>query len=120
MVPNHGYVNMSDVGSTDITALNCHTNHPDPHSRGDWISPDGTRVSGGTVPGFRITQSPILVRLLRTSDTPQEGIYQCIIEYGVTTFRAYIGLYNSRRGWDTKNGHQLYIHVSIYYGIHYH
>ena len=98
-VPNHGYVEMSDIGSTDISALNCHTNHPDPHYRGDWISPDGTRVSSGTVPGFRITQSPTLVRLLRTSGTPQEGIYQCVVENNTAILqRVYVGLYNSGRG----------------------
>ena len=98
-VPNNGYVEMSDIGSTDITALHCHTNHPDPNSRGDWISPDVTRVSGGTVPGFRITQSPTLVRLLRTSDTPQEGIYQCVVENNTALLqRVYVGLYNNTKG----------------------
>ena len=28
VIPNHGYVEISDIGSSDITALLCHTDRP--------------------------------------------------------------------------------------------
>ena len=46
----NGYVEISDIGSTDDTALNCHTNNRDVYIRGDWLAPDGTRVAN--VPGL--------------------------------------------------------------------
>ena len=53
VIPNHGYVEISDIGSTDDSALLCHTNNPPPpgstNSGGDWWAPDGNRV-GGTPP----------------------------------------------------------------------
>ena len=99
VIPDHGYVEISDIGSTDETALHCHTNYSDPYSRGDWIAPDGTRVSNGTVPGFRITNSSVLVRLLRDSGTPQEGIYQCVVENDTAVLHTmHVGLYNSGEG----------------------
>ena len=88
-----------DIGSTNETTLHCHTNYSDPHSTGDWIAPDGTRVSSGTVPGFRITSSSVLVRLLRNSGTPQEGMYQCVVEDDTSLLhRVNVGLYNSGGG----------------------
>ena len=98
-IPDHGYVEISDIGSADKKALYCYTNHPDPHSRGDWIAPDGTRLSSGSVPGFRITRSPVLVRLLRNSGTPQEGIYQCVVENDTVVLHTmHVALYNSGEG----------------------
>ena len=51
IIPNHGYVVISDIGSTDDTALICHTNRPstlnnNADSGGDWFAPevDGTIV----------------------------------------------------------------------------
>ena len=98
-IPDHGYVEIGDIGFTDKTALHCNTNYFNPYSRGDWIAPDGTRVSSGTVPGFRTTSSSVLVRLLRDSGTPQEGIYQCVVENDTATLQTvHIGLYNSGEG----------------------
>ena len=108
IIPNHGYVVISDIGSTDDTALICHTNRPPPdngpHSGGDWFAPDNSRVGepGIVVPGFRRNRGPMMVRLLRdtATDPPSEGIYHCQImaaEETILTF-VYVGLYNSGGG----------------------
>ena len=98
------YVMLSDIGSTDNTALLCHTNRPaaidnNRHSGGDWFAPDGKTV-GGTdstnVPGFRRSRGPMVVRLLRNTgtDPPAEGIYDCVIEDDTLTYRTtFVGLY---------------------------
>ena len=90
---------MSDIGSTDSTGLHCPTNYSDPGSRGDWIAPDGTRVSSGSVPGFSITRDPVSVRLVRNSGSPLEGIYQCVVENDTAILHTvHPGLYNSGGG----------------------
>ena len=110
IIPNHGYVMISDMGSTDNTALLCHTNRPAtlgttarPHSGGDWFAPGpyGTRVDGTAVPGFRKKRGPMVLRLLRhtATDPPAEGIYDCVIEDDTLTLQTvYVGLYNSGGG----------------------
>ena len=78
---------ISDIGSTENTALICNTNHPAnytnnanrAHSGGDWYGPSGTRVDSmgsNDVPGFVRTRGPMVVRLLRNTATvpPSEGI----------------------------------------------
>ena len=109
IIPNNGYVVISDIGSTDDTSLICHTNHPatlgsseNPHSGGDWFAPDGTRVNDNNVPGFKRNRGPMIVRLLRNTDPdpPSEGIYQCRLmtaEKTAFTF-IYVGLYNREGG----------------------
>ena len=113
-IPNHGYVMISDIGSTGGdtggTALICNTNHIANfttlhggryHSGGDWHASDGTRVGDlGTddVPGFERDRRPMMVRLHRNTDTgtPSEGIYYCVV--ADDTFinqTVYVGLYNS-------------------------
>ena len=106
IIPNHGYVVISDIGSAGDTALICHTNRPPPyngndHSGGDWFAPDNTRVTGTAVRGFRRTRGPMIVRLLRNTatDPPSEGIYQCLVEDDTFTFQiVHVGLYNNREG----------------------
>ena len=97
IVPNHGYVVISDIGSTDDTALICHTNSPATlnnivDSRGNWFAPNGMTVDfgGNSVPGFRRTRAPMMVRLLRNTvtDPPSEGIYQCLVEDDTHMHRA--------------------------------
>ena len=51
---------MDDIGSTDDTALLCHTNEPAAHLIvGDWFDPNGNKVGGdsdskpGDIPGFK-------------------------------------------------------------------
>ena len=69
---------MDDIGSTDDTALLCHTNEPAAHSIiGDWFDPNGNKVGNdsdskpGDVPGFKRTRGPHVVRLKRSSSTVQ-------------------------------------------------
>ena len=105
IIPNHGYVVISDVGSTDDTALICHTNRPPPdnaaNSGGNWFAPDEARVTGTVVPGFGRNRGPMMVRLLRNTatDPPSEGIYHCLVEdVTLTEQTVYVGLYNSGGG----------------------
>ena len=93
---------IDDIGSTDDTALLCHTNNPpSPDTRtsgGDWFGPDGKRVGDvkkSDVPGFVRNRGPYVVRLKRSSTgTPSEGIYKCIIQDNTTVNQTvYVGLY---------------------------
>ena len=93
VIPNHGYVQISDIGiSNDDTALLCHTNRPPPpgstQSGGDWVAPNGDRVGGigsTDVLGLERTRDSMLVRLRRNSGTPNEGIYQCEVNDATNT-----------------------------------
>ena len=103
IIRNHSYVYISDIGSTDNTALLCITNRPPPTgsttSGGDWFAPGGTKVGSlGTtdVPGFSRTRGPMVVRLGRNTATdPAEGIYYCeVVDNTETEQRVYVGIYN--------------------------
>ena len=104
VIPNHGYVMISDIGSTDDTALLCHTNRPpargSSNSGGNWIAPNGTRVHLMDVRGFTRNRGSMVVRLKRVTGSPAEGIYYCTI--GISSSNAVknvnIGLYNSGNG----------------------
>ena len=117
-------MDISDIGSTDDTALICHTNRPatlttgvNPmmHSGGDWFGPDGTAVgtrysNEHAVPGVRRNRGPGMVRLIRYTTnispslngmtfTPPEGIYHCEVEDAtITQQTVYVGVYNSGGG----------------------
>ena len=101
VIPNHGYVNISGIGSTDDSALLCHTNRPPSyddyrHSGGDWFAPNGTRLFLTDVPGATQNRGPMVVRLKRTSGDPPEGIFNCTIEDAADTPQiVYAGLYNT-------------------------
>ena len=93
-------MNISGIGSTDATALLCHTNKPpvpgSATSGGDWFAPDGTIISSSDAPGFARSRDPMVVRLKRTSGTPPEGIYECTIQDATSTVQiVYVGLYNT-------------------------
>ena len=71
LIPNKSSVVMDDIGSTDDTALLCHTNEPSRRaSEGDWFVPNGAKVSYYTdsmprdVPGFGRTRGPRVVSRL--------------------------------------------------------
>ena len=105
-IPNHGYVVISNIGTTSYTALLCNTNYiPSGTNGGNWYVPDGTPVGGvGSidVPGFSRNRGPGLVRLIRNSaatGTPTEGIYSCTVQDDTMTLQTvYVGLYNSGGG----------------------
>ena len=97
---DHDLVTISNIGFSDSTAINATltTNYLNgSQHEGNWIVPDGTTVdSSGSVPGFR---GPLIVRLLRTSGTPQQGIYQCVAKNATVILRTlHIGLYSSGEG----------------------
>ena len=103
LIPNNSYVVMDDIGSTDDTALLCHTNEPSPSVfGGDWFAPNGIRVGGdsynrpGDVPGFGRTRGPHVVRLKRSSDgTPPETMYKCVVRDTTDTNQTvYVGIYS--------------------------
>ena len=103
IIPNHGYVEIDDIGSNDPTALLCNTNRGQGSGRdsgGDWFAPDGTAVgntANNRVPGFIRNRGPMVVRLIRTpSETPNEGIYRCDVRDNTNTAQnVYVGLYNN-------------------------
>ena len=104
IIPNHGYVVISDIGSTNADALICHIDHPDPNGNanpeGDWLAPDES-IDKMIVSGFRTNRGPKVLRLLRDtdSDPPAQGIYHCLIEASKDRFHnVYIGLYTSGEG----------------------
>ena len=110
IIPNHGYVMISDIGSTDNTALICRTNHlplceDSVNSGGNWFDPNGTRVNSNDVPGFRRNRVIGIVRLIRNTGSPPEGIYSCIVQDA--TFKEQtrlVGLYDI-------NGGNCYTHI---------
>ena len=108
VIPTHGYVVISDIGSTDDTALICHTNRPAtfrnnngiPNSGGGWFRPDQSVVQFHSL-GLWRNRGPMIVRLHRNTahDPPAEGIYHCVIENDTLTEQTvYVALYNSGRG----------------------
>ena len=108
-IPNHGYVVISDIGTSNDGALLCNTNYipsGGSHSGGDWYAPDGTRVHQNEVPGFGRTRGPGVVRLFRRTDTgtPAEGIYNCTVQDNSREFQSvFAGLYNSGGGLFNNN-----------------
>ena len=88
---------ISDIGSTYDTALNCNTNNREQYS-GDWFAPDGTRVD--ETEGFDSDINYMVVRLMRTTGAPPEGIYHCLLDDNdeCTTKTVYVGLYSSGGG----------------------
>ena len=107
IILDHGYVVISDIGSTDDTALLCNTNYlPDGggNSGGNWYGPNGSRVgdtNSTAVPGLLRNRDIGLVRLIRdnTTGTPSVGIYSCEIQDNTTrNITVYVGLYDNGGG----------------------
>ena len=108
VIPNHGYVEIGNIGSSNTDALLCHT--VGSSSGGGWFAPDGTKVGGigsTDVAGFERNRGPLVVRLRKTSGTSDEGIYRCTVRNAADTFQSvYVGLYNmgDMGGGCTYNG----------------
>ena len=103
VIPNHGYVEISDIGSTDTTALLCHNNcvqcSNSYHSGEDWFAPNRTAVNFEDIPGFTRNRGRNVMRLKRINGTPVEGIYSCSIQNPAPAIHTvYVGLYNSGKG----------------------
>ena len=97
---------MDDIGSTDDTALLCHTNEPSAGVfKGDWFAQDGRKVGDGknfrdeNAPGFERNRGPHVVRLKRSSDgTPPEGVYKCVVRDTTDINQTvYVGIYSRNR-----------------------
>ena len=102
IIPNHGYVDISDIGTTYDSALICHTNRPagGANSGGDWYGPNGNEVDffmGVNVPGFVANRAPMMVRLKKyTTGFPSDGIYHCVVNDSKNiSHTIYVGIYNS-------------------------
>ena len=120
-------MDIGDIGSTDDTAVICHTNRPatGANSGGDWFGPSGIVVGGLTigtdnVPGFIRSRGPMMVQLLRNTATdppsgiPSEGIFHCEVEDDTGTLQTvYVGVYNSGGG----SYHQDTCCVCSYYSL---
>lgn len=93
-ITNHAYVDISSIESTD---LSCHTNST--NSEVEWFSPDGVNIEdGSTVSGFSTSAEDFMVvRLVRATGTPQEGIYFCSVEDTEANI-SYVGVYNHDKG----------------------
>ena len=94
IIPNHGYVNISDIGSTTDTALLCYTNLPPPpgeaDSGGDWFAPDGMVLGESS----EIERGPMVVKLRSVHNN--EGIYKCVVQdRNMINKTVYVGLYSS-------------------------
>ena len=99
VIPDHGYVAISDIGPSDNNALLCNTDYPGTPTSGDWYAPDGTRVYGTDVPGVIRNSGYKVVRLKRTIGTAPEGIYWCSVLDAASTLRTvYVELYNHEGG----------------------
>ena len=113
IIPNNGYIVISDIGSTNDSALICHTNRPPVlyygyhNSGGNWFGPDET-VIDFRFPGFRRNRSRKIVRLLKrfyvVSVPPPEGIYQCVVEDDTFVEQTiHVGLYNRGEGTNVNS-----------------
>ena len=106
-IPNHGYVNLSNVGSYKNDGVQCNTDlstccsATEGGDRGDWYFPDETRVlfgeSGNTVYKGRGVQQ---VLLHYAGIAGRSGIYRCDIETNKSNVTnevghetVYVGLY---------------------------
>ena len=116
VIPKHGYVVMTDIGSTSDTALVCHTNrsprYPNTVSGGDWFMPEGERVKNGLtfVQGFWRNRGPMVVRLLRNIDdnSTTNGIYKCrMLDDDSISHSYHVGLYNEGEGSGYRHYHEF-------------
>ena len=97
-------MDVSDIGSTDDTALLCITDRSTfwHNSGGHWFAPNGDIVTFSGAPngppGFTRNRAPMVVRLKRSPDggVPAEGMYRCVIRDNQGILQTlYVGLYTT-------------------------
>ena len=106
-LPNHSYVNLTLVGTSDDDSVQCHTdldtccNRTQGVDRGDWYFPNGDRLQfnneSNDIYEFRTAQR---VDLRRRNNNETSGIYRCTIETNAVNNASgyetvYVGLYAS-------------------------
>ena len=104
-LPTNGYVAISQLGTTEDTALVCRTNLANccdgDNIEGGWFNPNGTMVefNVNSSQGFYSSGGSDGILLLRGSGFPMEGIYTCrTTDNSSTTRTAFVGLYNEDGG----------------------
>ena len=104
-IPNHGYVDLTTVGTSDPNDVQCHTDlltccsgaqGPD---RGDWYFPNGNRLPFSSSSDVYEGRGDQVVRLFYTSNGGTSGIYHCDVPTSDGRKSAYIGLYISGGEW---------------------
>ena len=104
VIPNNGYVLISEIGFTDETALLCNTNIVPPddqrYSETGWFAPDKTRIPEESNQAFLSSRDATVVRLKRKNNTHslQQGIYICEVNATDPTQPLYVGLYHVNEG----------------------
>ena len=90
IIPDNGYLLISDIGSTEDDSLICHTSS---ESGGHWLSPNSSEI----FQGFNISHDSMVVRLHRMTAADQHGsgIYTCV---GSSNETVYVGLYGDGGG----------------------
>ena len=122
-LPTHGYVAISQLGTTEDTALVCRTDQANccdgGNIEGGWFNPNGTMVefNANSSQGFYSSGGSDGIRLLRGSGIPVEGIYTCrATDSSSNTQNVFVGLYNEDGGTCIGINHFLtQIYVCTYY-----
>ena len=101
-LPTNGYVAISELGTTEETALVCRTNQPDGDSvDGGWFTPNRTMIefNANSSQGFYSSVGSDGILLLRGSGIPVEGIYSCrAVDKSLTAQSVFVGLYDIEGG----------------------
>ena len=108
-LPNHSYVNLTEVGVPFVRAaeygVECHTNlttccsRREGEHRGDWCSPDGSRLpfsADSDIFERRTMQQVYIAR--RNNANSTSGIYRCDIQVNnalQSRQSVYVGVYHS-------------------------
>ena len=104
-IPNHGYVDLTTVGTEITKAVRCHTNlltccsGGQGPERGDWFFPDGNRLPFSSSSDVYEGRGAQVVRLFYIGNGGTAGIYRCDVETSNGRKSAYVGLYTSGGEW---------------------
>ena len=103
---NHSYIDFDQVGAEEEASVQCHTDLPtcctgsQGPDRGDWYSPDGTKLNFlAPGPGVYEFRRPQRVELRRRQGSVVSGLYRCEVGTRTSTRRdgsrrrVYVGLY---------------------------